>query len=175
MACPLSFRKLLTRSLLWFCAVCLHHFKPLETCISRQHDYHWHDGVKRFFKCPCGNRTISLDRLPRSTAGMRIPGILGPIGLLNLFAIPGWCCFLETSDGPWPERVSLVLCLLTAPGYPQLLLEGRDPPPFRDCTPSTKYSAWHQVIRNVCWLNGAWVVGCMMLSLWNLKQFCYRF
>lgn len=41
------------------------HFKPLETCVSEQHDYHWHDGVKRFFKCPCGNRTISLDRLPQ--------------------------------------------------------------------------------------------------------------
>ncbi|XP_034366282.1 protein MCM10 homolog [Arvicanthis niloticus] len=40
------------------------HFKPLETCVSEQHNLHWHDGVKRFFKCPCGNRTISLDKLP---------------------------------------------------------------------------------------------------------------
>ncbi|XP_006873239.1 PREDICTED: protein MCM10 homolog [Chrysochloris asiatica] len=40
------------------------HFKPLETCVSEQHQYHWHDAVKRFFKCPCGNRSISLDRLP---------------------------------------------------------------------------------------------------------------
>nr|XP_051677501.1 protein MCM10 homolog isoform X1 [Oryctolagus cuniculus]XP_051677503.1 protein MCM10 homolog isoform X1 [Oryctolagus cuniculus] len=48
------------------CRTCSYtHFKPLETCISEQHDYHWHDGVKRFFKCPCGNRSISLDRLPR--------------------------------------------------------------------------------------------------------------
>uniref|UniRef100_A0A8C2RMZ1 Protein MCM10 homolog n=1 Tax=Capra hircus TaxID=9925 RepID=A0A8C2RMZ1_CAPHI len=48
------------------CKTCAYtHFKPLETCVSEQHDYHWHDGVKRFFKCPCGNRTISLDRLPQ--------------------------------------------------------------------------------------------------------------
>ncbi|XP_023487696.1 protein MCM10 homolog isoform X1 [Equus caballus] len=48
------------------CKTCAYtHFKPLETCISEQHDYHWHDGVKRFFKCPCGNRSISLDRLPQ--------------------------------------------------------------------------------------------------------------
>ncbi|XP_012586729.1 PREDICTED: protein MCM10 homolog [Condylura cristata] len=48
------------------CKTCAYtHFKPLETCVSEQHDYHWHDGVKRFFKCPCGNRSISLDRLPK--------------------------------------------------------------------------------------------------------------
>ncbi|KAM5235411.1 protein MCM10 homolog, partial [Ctenodactylus gundi] len=48
------------------CRTCAYtHFKPLETCVSQQHDYHWHDGLKRFFKCPCGNRTISLDRLPK--------------------------------------------------------------------------------------------------------------
>lgn len=48
------------------CKTCAYtHFKPLETCVSEQHDYHWHDGVKRFFKCPCGNRSISLDRLPQ--------------------------------------------------------------------------------------------------------------
>ncbi|KAM5337268.1 protein MCM10 homolog isoform 1-T2 [Glossophaga mutica] len=48
------------------CKTCAYtHFKPLETCISEQHDYHWHDGMKRFFKCPCGSRCISLDRLPR--------------------------------------------------------------------------------------------------------------
>ncbi|KAL2761487.1 protein MCM10-like protein isoform 2 [Daubentonia madagascariensis] len=47
------------------CKTCAYtHLKPLETCISEQHDFHWHDGVKRFFKCPCGNRSISLDRLP---------------------------------------------------------------------------------------------------------------
>ncbi|XP_052583422.1 protein MCM10 homolog [Peromyscus californicus insignis] len=47
------------------CKMCTYtHFRPLETCISEQHNLHWHDGVKRFFKCPCGNRTISLDRLP---------------------------------------------------------------------------------------------------------------
>ncbi|XP_003410780.1 protein MCM10 homolog [Loxodonta africana] len=48
------------------CKTCAYtHFKPLETCVSEQHDYHWHDGVKRFFRCPCGNRSISLDRLPK--------------------------------------------------------------------------------------------------------------
>ncbi|XP_030072184.1 protein MCM10 homolog isoform X2 [Microcaecilia unicolor] len=56
------------------CKTCNYtHFKPLETCVSENHDFHWHDAVKRFFKCPCGNRTISLDRLPRkhcSTCGL---------------------------------------------------------------------------------------------------------
>ncbi|XP_020855450.1 protein MCM10 homolog [Phascolarctos cinereus] len=48
------------------CKTCNYtHFKLLETCASENHDYHWHDGVKRFFKCPCGNRTISLYRLPQ--------------------------------------------------------------------------------------------------------------
>ncbi|XP_053779396.1 protein MCM10 homolog isoform X2 [Desmodus rotundus] len=48
------------------CKTCAYtHFKPLETCVSEQHDYHWHDGMKRFFKCPCGSRCISLDRLPK--------------------------------------------------------------------------------------------------------------
>lgn len=47
------------------CRTCAYtHFKPLETCVGEQHSLHWHDGVKRFFKCPCGNRTISLDKLP---------------------------------------------------------------------------------------------------------------
>nr|XP_030688315.1 protein MCM10 homolog [Globicephala melas]XP_030688316.1 protein MCM10 homolog [Globicephala melas]XP_030688317.1 protein MCM10 homolog [Globicephala melas]XP_030688318.1 protein MCM10 homolog [Globicephala melas] len=48
------------------CRTCAYtHFKPLETCVSEQHNYHWHDSVKRFFKCPCGNRTVSLGRLPQ--------------------------------------------------------------------------------------------------------------
>ncbi|KAM8982517.1 protein MCM10 homolog [Sarcophilus harrisii] len=48
------------------CKTCKYtHFKLLETCVNENHDYHWHDGVKRFFKCPCGNRSISLDRLPQ--------------------------------------------------------------------------------------------------------------
>ncbi|XP_053319241.1 protein MCM10 homolog [Spea bombifrons] len=41
------------------------HYKLLDTCVSENHDFHWHDAVKRFFKCACGNRTISLDRLPK--------------------------------------------------------------------------------------------------------------
>uniref|UniRef100_A0A8C0C093 Protein MCM10 homolog n=1 Tax=Buteo japonicus TaxID=224669 RepID=A0A8C0C093_9AVES len=48
-------------------------FKPLETCVQDNHDYQWHDAIKRFFKCPCGNRAISLDRLPKkpcSTCGL---------------------------------------------------------------------------------------------------------
>ncbi|XP_066089966.1 protein MCM10 homolog [Saccopteryx bilineata] len=48
------------------CKTCAYtHFKPSETCVVEQHDYHWHDGTKRFFKCPCGSRCISLDRLPK--------------------------------------------------------------------------------------------------------------
>ncbi|XP_062435063.1 protein MCM10 homolog [Rhea pennata] len=56
------------------CKTCNYtYFKPLETCVQDNHDYHWHDGLKRFFKCPCGNRAISLDRLPKkscSTCGL---------------------------------------------------------------------------------------------------------
>ncbi|CAI9548537.1 unnamed protein product [Staurois parvus] len=56
------------------CKTCKYtHYKPLDTCVSENHDFHWHDAVKRFFKCPCGNRTISLDRLPKkhcSTCGL---------------------------------------------------------------------------------------------------------
>ncbi|XP_072530076.1 protein MCM10 homolog [Salminus brasiliensis] len=40
------------------------HFKPAERCVEEKHDYHWHDAVKRFFKCPCGQRKISLARFP---------------------------------------------------------------------------------------------------------------
>ncbi|XP_066525242.1 protein MCM10 homolog [Hoplias malabaricus] len=40
------------------------HFKPAERCVEENHDYHWHDAVKRFFKCPCGQRKISLARFP---------------------------------------------------------------------------------------------------------------
>lgn len=56
------------------CKTCKYtHYKPLETCVGENHDFHWHDAVKRFFKCPCGNRTIALDRLPKkscSTCGL---------------------------------------------------------------------------------------------------------
>ncbi|KAM6211174.1 LOW QUALITY PROTEIN: protein MCM10 homolog [Sarcoramphus papa] len=56
------------------CKMCNYtYFKPLETCVQDNHDYHWHDAIKRFFKCPCGNRAISLDRLPKkpcSTCGL---------------------------------------------------------------------------------------------------------
>ncbi|KAF4079705.1 hypothetical protein AMELA_G00181290 [Ameiurus melas] len=47
------------------CKTCKYtHFKPAERCIEEKHDYHWHDAVKRFFKCPCGQRKISLSRFP---------------------------------------------------------------------------------------------------------------
>ncbi|KAH1187827.1 protein MCM10 homolog [Mauremys mutica] len=56
------------------CKTCKYtYFKLLETCVKENHEYHWHDGVKRFFKCPCGNRALSLDRLPKkpcSTCGL---------------------------------------------------------------------------------------------------------
>ncbi|OWK62834.1 Protein MCM10, partial [Lonchura striata] len=48
------------------CKTCNYtYFKPLETCVQDKHDYLWHDAIKRFFKCPCGGRAISLDRLPK--------------------------------------------------------------------------------------------------------------
>ncbi|KFP82760.1 Protein MCM10, partial [Acanthisitta chloris] len=50
------------------CKTCHYtHFKPLETCVQQSHDYHWHEASKRFFKCPCGSRAISLHRLPQKT------------------------------------------------------------------------------------------------------------
>ncbi|XP_051484872.1 protein MCM10 homolog isoform X2 [Apus apus] len=56
------------------CKTCNYtYFKPLETCVQNNHDYHWHEAIKRFFKCPCGSRAISLHRLPKkpcSTCGL---------------------------------------------------------------------------------------------------------
>ncbi|TKS91116.1 Protein MCM10 -like protein [Collichthys lucidus] len=40
------------------------YFKPADRCVEQNHDLRWHDAVKRFFKCPCGQRSIALDRLP---------------------------------------------------------------------------------------------------------------
>ncbi|XP_060886038.1 protein MCM10 homolog isoform X1 [Labrus mixtus] len=40
------------------------YFKPADRCVEQKHDLHWHDAMKRFFKCPCGQRAIALDRLP---------------------------------------------------------------------------------------------------------------
>ncbi|XP_030634849.1 protein MCM10 homolog [Chanos chanos] len=49
------------------CKTCKYtHFKPADRCVEEKHDYHWHDAVKRFFKCPCGQRKISLARLPQA-------------------------------------------------------------------------------------------------------------
>ncbi|XP_063164251.1 protein MCM10 homolog [Candoia aspera] len=48
------------------CKTCKYtYFKLLDSCVTEHHEYHWHNGVKRFFKCPCGNRAISLDKLPK--------------------------------------------------------------------------------------------------------------
>ncbi|XP_028306188.1 protein MCM10 homolog isoform X2 [Gouania willdenowi] len=40
------------------------YFKPADRCVAENHSLHWHDALKRFFKCPCGQRAIALDRLP---------------------------------------------------------------------------------------------------------------
>ncbi|KAK5895924.1 hypothetical protein CgunFtcFv8_009577 [Champsocephalus gunnari] len=40
------------------------YFKPADRCVEENHDLRWHDATKRFFKCSCGQRSISLDRLP---------------------------------------------------------------------------------------------------------------
>ncbi|XP_034529763.1 protein MCM10 homolog [Notolabrus celidotus] len=40
------------------------YFKPADRCKEQNHDLYWHDAMKRFFKCPCGQRAIALDRLP---------------------------------------------------------------------------------------------------------------
>ncbi|XP_070611160.1 protein MCM10 homolog isoform X2 [Erythrolamprus reginae] len=48
------------------CKTCNYtYFKLLDSCVAEGHNYHWHNGVKRFFKCVCGNRAISLDKLPK--------------------------------------------------------------------------------------------------------------
>nr|XP_023673530.1 protein MCM10 homolog [Paramormyrops kingsleyae]XP_023673531.1 protein MCM10 homolog [Paramormyrops kingsleyae]XP_023673532.1 protein MCM10 homolog [Paramormyrops kingsleyae] len=47
------------------CKTCKYtYFKPLDRCVEDKHEYHWHDALKRFFKCPCGQRAIALDRMP---------------------------------------------------------------------------------------------------------------
>ncbi|XP_026065176.1 protein MCM10 homolog [Carassius auratus] len=47
------------------CRTCKYtHFKPADRCVEEKHDYQWHDAVKRFFKCPCGQRKICLARMP---------------------------------------------------------------------------------------------------------------
>ncbi|XP_034019732.1 protein MCM10 homolog [Thalassophryne amazonica] len=40
------------------------YFKPADRCVEENHTLRWHDAVKQFFKCPCGQRAIALDRLP---------------------------------------------------------------------------------------------------------------
>lgn len=45
------------------------YFKPADRCVEENHNLRWHDATKRFFKCPCGQRAIALDRLPNKTCG----------------------------------------------------------------------------------------------------------
>ncbi|RVE56282.1 hypothetical protein OJAV_G00219810 [Oryzias javanicus] len=40
------------------------YFKPADRCVQESHALRWHDALKRFFRCPCGQRAIALDRLP---------------------------------------------------------------------------------------------------------------
>ncbi|XP_061770607.1 protein MCM10 homolog [Nerophis ophidion] len=40
------------------------YFKAADRCVADNHPLYWHDAKKRFFKCPCGQRAIALDRLP---------------------------------------------------------------------------------------------------------------
>ncbi|XP_061617225.1 protein MCM10 homolog isoform X2 [Phyllopteryx taeniolatus] len=40
------------------------YFKPADRCVEENHALRWHDAIKRFFKCPCGQRAVALDRLP---------------------------------------------------------------------------------------------------------------
>ena len=50
---------------LFFCLQCNYtYFKPADRCVEQNHDLRWHDALKRFFKCSCGQRAIALDRLP---------------------------------------------------------------------------------------------------------------
>ncbi|XP_076861062.1 protein MCM10 homolog [Brachyhypopomus gauderio] len=52
------------------CRTCKYtHFKPADRCVEEKHDYHWHDAIKRFFKCSCGQRKISLGRFPATACG----------------------------------------------------------------------------------------------------------
>ncbi|KAG7497288.1 MCM10-like isoform X1 [Solea senegalensis] len=47
------------------CTKCSYtYFKPADRCVEENHNLRWHDALKRFFKCPCGQRAIALDRLP---------------------------------------------------------------------------------------------------------------
>ncbi|KAM6984742.1 protein MCM10 homolog [Aplochiton taeniatus] len=45
------------------------YFKPADRCVEQRHELLWHDALKRFFKCSCGQRSISLDRLPHKHCG----------------------------------------------------------------------------------------------------------
>ncbi|XP_072235205.1 protein MCM10 homolog [Leuresthes tenuis] len=40
------------------------YFKPADRCVDEHHELQWHDAMKRFFRCPCGQRAVALDRLP---------------------------------------------------------------------------------------------------------------
>lgn len=141
----LSFRALWPDLCLWFCAVCSH---PLQASGDLHHSSMTTTGmmVWRGFSSVPVETELSPWQTPQKHC--RYENSWDPWSHRppEPFAIPGWCCFLETSDGPWPrEGSALVLCLLTAPGYPQLLLEGRDPPfttvpPVLNIVPDTRSS-----------------------------------
>ncbi|XP_036800559.1 uncharacterized protein LOC110490755 isoform X2 [Oncorhynchus mykiss] len=40
------------------------YFKPADRCVEEKHELQWLDATKCFFKGPCGQRAITLDRLP---------------------------------------------------------------------------------------------------------------
>lgn len=70
--------------------------------MEQNHDLRWHDAVKRFFKCPCGQRAIALDRLPNKHCRYVSP----PTGLetttaANVHAITGGCRFSHCGLFKW--------------------------------------------------------------------------
>ncbi|XP_036800558.1 protein MCM10 homolog isoform X1 [Oncorhynchus mykiss] len=47
------------------CCTCKYtYFKPADRCVEEKHELQWLDATKCFFKGPCGQRAITLDRLP---------------------------------------------------------------------------------------------------------------
>uniref|UniRef100_A0A4W5RW27 Replication factor Mcm10 C-terminal domain-containing protein n=1 Tax=Hucho hucho TaxID=62062 RepID=A0A4W5RW27_9TELE len=60
------------------------YFKPADRCVEEKHELQWHDATKRFFKCPCGQRAIALDRLPHK----------------HCRTSQGSCCSLEVTSSP---------------------------------------------------------------------------
>lgn len=133
----LSPSELLTRSLRWFCAVCLH---PLQASGDLRQWAAWLPLAWRceevFQVCLWKQNYLPWQTPPEALQVWEFLGFLVPQASWTfLFAIPGWCCSLETSDGPWPREGQP--CSVppysswvspTAPG-------GRGSSPFHDSTP----------------------------------------